>query len=180
MLLIQLAILALATTLFAASGCGGSSKTDSATTATSVAATTTSGSPAPTTTVKVTPGKPLTHAKLVDAADAICARTNQKLSTLSVVDKNEFARVIPQVALYSSAESEELSKLVASAEMKRDWEKIVKYFYRYSEYTAQVARYDQANNFKASVPLIHAAETLHRELVALTLKDGFKHCSRLS
>lgn len=187
MLHTQLAALALAAISLAASGCGGSSKgkaTSAAATATATTTSATTGSIAtpatlPTTTVAPT-GKPLTRAQLIAHADAICARTNLKLSTVSAVDKNEFARVLPQVAIYFSSESSELGKLVPPTGMAHSWSQIFGDIRLYSEYTNTVAKYAQANNFSAAAPLIHDAEELHQKLVILAKHEGFTYCSRLS
>jgi hypothetical protein len=184
MLHAQLAALALVTISLAASGCDGSSK--SKTTSTAAAATTTSTTAATTTattpsiTVTAPTGKPLTRAQLIARADTICAGTNQKLSTISVVDKNEFARVLPQVAIYFSGETNELSKLAPPKSMTQGWTQLLSDFRLYSEYTNTVAKYAQVNNFHSAAPLIHDAEELHQKLVILAKHEGFTHCSRLS
>jgi hypothetical protein len=170
MLFAQLAALALAVISLVASGCGGSSKTGSTATAAAL----------PPIPAAATTGKPLTKTELIATADAICAHTNHKLSGLTIVDKNEFARLIPEVAVYFASEAEELNKLVATGAIKPSWATMLKDFYRYGEDVGQVARYDQAKNFKASVPILQTAEALHQELEVLAKHEGFTNCARLS
>ncbi|MGA9874414.1 MAG: hypothetical protein WBQ21_01230 [Solirubrobacteraceae bacterium] len=187
MLQTQLFALALAATALAVSGCGGSSKAGSTTTVatapvttTTPATTTSADTPAPTTAAaKVATGKPLTRAKLIAQGDAICARANTKLSAVSIASYKEFPRVLPQVALYNTIELKELSKLVPPASLTSDWARIISSDQLYSEYINRIANYAQANNYSSATPLIHTAESIHKQLTEVAKRAGFKHCSQI-
>jgi hypothetical protein len=192
MLHMQLAALALVATSLAASGCGGSSKTETATSAATPTATTstttdvasTTSPLPPATPVKVATGKPLTRAQLIAKADAICARTNVKVDAVSTrvdaptsVVKKEIAQGFPRVAIYERRETNELIKLVPPASMAHDWGLIISDFHRYVEYADAAARYAEAKNLKAVVPLIKPGEKVHEHLNAVAKRAGFKYCS---
>ncbi len=179
MLHTQLAALVLAATSLAASGCGGSSKTETTTsTATTAAATgTTAQALPPATPAAIAPGKPLTRAQLIATADAICASANKKVDTVNEVTQSQIEHGFPQAAIYESAETEELAKLVPPAEMAHDWAVIVGDFHRYVDYANAAARYADAKNLKAAIPLFKPAEAIHERLNAIAKRDGFKYCS---
>ena len=184
MLRTQLAALTLAATALAASGCGGSSKSTSsssaATTTTETTASTTAASvptPPPTTSVKVATGTPLSRVRFIAAADAICAKTNTKLSAVTVITGKEFARELPQVVIYDATELEELSKLVPPASLAHDWGTILDDFHMYTEDSGMVARDLQTNNRRAIAPTVTAAQNLHRALDAIAARDGMRHCN---
>lgn len=182
MLHAHLAALALAVTTLAASGCGESSKTGSATTAAAAAATTATTATPPTTTTSVKPasGKSLTRTQLIAKGDAICARAHTKLSAMSASTQKEFARLLPQAAIYDNTESNELSELVPPASMAHDWAQIISSAHLYGEYISRVADYARANNFRSATPLLHASENVQKQLIAVATHDGFKHCSQAS
>jgi hypothetical protein len=174
------AALALAATTLAVSGCGGSSKAGSTTTARAATAPATTASttnaPIPTTPVTIASGKPLTRAQWIARGDAICARTNMKLKAISVVSTRDYARVLPQAAIYDRIEATELSKLVPPASMARDWMQIVNGYQLFGDYTSRVAEYAQANNFAPATPLTQMGEKVHKHLAAIAKRDGFKQC----
>jgi hypothetical protein len=172
MLYMQLAALALALAALAASGCGGSSKTGS----TTAAATT--PLPQTATAATVAPGQPLTRAQLIATADAICARTNARRQTVSIITRKDFARVVPEVAVYDNTEANELGKLVPPAPMAHEWAQVLGYFQLYGEYVSRMAEYAQANNLKGFSHLYEQAETLHQKLHDVATRAGFKRCPR--
>jgi ABC-type transport system substrate-binding protein len=180
MLRTQFAAMTLAMTALAASGCGGSSKSGSTTTAvaTSTATTAVTTPLPPVTAVKVATGTPLAHAQFIAKADAICARANVKRATINVVNKSEYARELPQAAIYDATETDELSKLVPPAALAHDWAQIVGDFRLFTEYTDTVARYAQANKLNAGVSVIQTAERIHRRLAKIAARDGLTHCAR--
>ena len=183
MLHIQLVALTLAAIALVASGCGGSSKTGSASTAsvTTISATTTTPiPPAPTTTVKLATGKPLTHTKLIAEAEAICGREHTKLSAIVLRTESDYTRLAPQVAIYDSTELKELSKLVPPASMNQRWLQVITLDQTFSEYINRIANYAQAKNYNAAAPLVREVEKVREQLFALTKHDGIKNCSELS
>jgi hypothetical protein len=188
---IQLMTLGIAVSALAVAGCGGSSKTGStasvaaatttaAATATTTTATTTAAPPTVTaTTVKVATGKPLTVTTLIAKGDAICARTNTKISTISVKSEADFKRVLPQVAIYNSIESNELDKLVPPASLASDWARIINAAHLYSTYVNRIASDAQTSSYAStSGPLIQTAESVHRQMASMARHDGFKHCAQ--
>lgn len=182
MLHAQLAALVLAATTLAASGCGGSTKNSSTTTATGATATTaTTSAASPTTTAVIRPptGKPLTRSQWIAKADAICARANTRVSSITIVSEKEFTRQIPQVATYNRTETGELSKLVPPASMTSAWTRLLKEYALYDEYTNRIAQYAQANNYISAGPVLHTAEKIRAQIAALAKSDGFKQCSKL-
>jgi hypothetical protein len=180
MLYAQLALALIATTLVAA-GCG-SSKNSSATTAATATPTTASVATTPstaTTTTGAATGKALTRSQWIAKGDSICARANTRVSSITIVNAREFARQIPQVALYNRTETGELSRLVPPAPMASDWARILKEYEAYDEYTNRIAQYAQAGNYVSAGPILHIAEKLRAQIAALAKRDGFKQCSKV-
>lgn len=182
----RLAALTLAATALAASGCGGSSKNTASPSATATTGTIAAGGagasesiPSPA-SIKAATGKPLSRARFIAAADAICAKTNTKLAAVTVITSKELARQLPQVVIYDATETDELSKLVPPASLAQDWSRILNDFHRFTEYSRAVAKDVQAKNIKAASPSIVAAQKLHQELNATATRDGFRHCNRTS
>ncbi len=183
MLHIQFVALTLVAIALVASGCGGSSKTESATTAAAVTTPTTTTTPAtpPVTTksVKLATGTPLTRARLIAEAEAICEREHTKLMTVSLKTQSDYARETPQVAIYDSTEFHELSKLVPPASMDKGWVQVLSLDQLLSEYVNQIANYAQAKNYSSVASVLQVAEQVRRQLYALTKLDGIKNCLEL-
>jgi hypothetical protein len=178
MLHIQFLALAFSATALAVSGCGGSSKAGSTATAGTTSATTVAAAPPPikTTTVKVATGRPLTRAALISRADAICARKNAEIASLSVGNEAEFRRVIPQSAIYYRTESNELLKLVPPASLTSDWSRIINSLHLFNEYVSQVVHASQTG--QRIGPLLHTAELALHPMSSIARHDGFKQCSK--
>ena len=178
MLHAHLGALALMAVAIAASGCGGSSSKAGTTTAASssqASATQTSAAPSVgVTTVKVATGKQLTRAALIAEADAICARTNMEIKSISVGNMTEFRRQLPQAAIYYNAETNKLVKLVPPASMAHDWLTLIKSAQLFSEY-AQLAGYD-AQAGQNVIPAVHGAGQARQPMTAVAQHDGFKSC----
>jgi hypothetical protein len=184
MLRTQLAALTLAVTALAASGCGGSSKdtaNPNATTGTTTPGATDTSVSAPSSTgIKVATGKPLSRARFIAAADAICAKTNTKLAAVTVITTRELSRQLPQVVLYDATETNELSKLVPPTSLAHDWSTMLNDFHQITEYSRTVTKDVQAHNMKAASPIIVSAQNLRQELNRVATRAGFKHCNRTS
>ncbi len=185
MLPIQPVALALAATMLVASGCGGSSKTDStatvANTTSAVTTTTTTSTATPThtvTAVKVATGKPLTHAQLIAAGDAICAQANTKRRAVVIITPKDLARNLPQIAIYDNTETNELGELVPPASMAHQWAQILADFQAVGEYVSTMAQDSQANNLTSVRTLYPKGEASHQKLIAIAKQAGFKRCSR--
>jgi hypothetical protein len=169
----------LALTMLVVAGCGGSSKSGSTTTVASTPTTTaaTATPPPNAPPAKVATGKPLARAQLIVAADAICARTNKKLSSFTVVTQHEFARELPQAVAYETSEVNELGKLVPPASLAHTWAQILGDFQLYNEDISRVTQYAQANKIRTAAPIIESSNVLHQKLNILAARTGFKHCS---
>jgi hypothetical protein len=160
-----------------AAGCGGSSKTNSTTT-TSV--TTTASVPTSTsTTASITPatGKPLTSSEWIAKGDSICTRANTKLNATTIKTSQDFARILPQAAVYDHNEAAELSKLVPPTAMTTNWAQIIAGIQKFSEYSAKAGEYAKANNIKATTTTLITANKVQAEFAAAAKRDGFKVCS---
>lgn len=182
MLLTQIAAFALAVTMLAVAGCGGSSKTTSsskpAKAPTSTAAATVSTTITPATIVTVASGKPLTRAQWIAKGDAICSHMNKQIDASPAVESiTDYARVLPQVAVYNKAAAAELSKLVPPASKRSDWNRVVKDIQLVGEYAVRTGEYAQANNLTAFRSLLNKGQTFYTQAAAITKRDGFKKCS---
>jgi hypothetical protein len=173
--------LALAVVTFSATGCAGSAKTVATTSAAAKAT-----GPAKATTmltqvdvVKFASGEPLKHSDWITKGDAICEQTNKAIDANPIKTQADFARLLPQVALYDKTEAAELGKLVPPASKVKDWRQIVNGYQLFGEYTATVAEYALAGNFAAAKPLVFTAGKIHKRIVAIAKRDGFKVCSFL-
>jgi hypothetical protein len=185
---LQLIALGLTAVALVVSGCGSSSKTDSTasvaaatttTTATTAATTATTPPTITATTVAIAKGTPLTRTTLIAKGDAICAHSNKELSAISVTGEASFKRVLPQVAIYSNDESNELAKLVPPASLTSDWSTIINSIHLYSQYVDQIASYAQSNNYGSAGPLLGTAEAIRRKMIATAGHAGFKRCSEV-
>ncbi len=186
MLHLQLIALGLTAVALVVSGCGGSSKTDSsasvaAATTTATTAATTATTPPTITATKVTiaKGTPLTRTTLIAKGDTICAHTNKELSAISVTGEAAFKRVLPQVAIYTNDESNDLAKLVPPASLTSDWSKIINNIHLYSQYVDQIAGYARSNNYGSAGPLLATAEEIRKKMRVTAEHVGFKHCSEV-
>lgn len=167
-----------ASTALAASGCG-SSKPASTSSVASPTTTTTVPPSVATTPVTLATGKPLTRAQLISRGDAICASAITKLTATTVRSTPEFARVLPQAAIYLGTEAEGLSRLVPPASMTRDWTRIVNDIHFASEYTTKSAQYLKEKLEKSAGQLYAKANLLNAQSKAIAKRDGFKRCSRV-
>lgn len=187
MLHTRLAALALTAAILGAIGCGGSSKTVSTTTsvattptATAANGTTAAGTvPTAAATVKVASGKPLTHGQWVARGDVICAHTFTQIDANPVTSASDYARVLPQIALYEQAELAELAKLVPPTSKTNDWQEVLTATRQEAQNTAKLGQSAQSGSFSASSPLAKATEKLEIQVAAISKRNGFKHCSRL-
>lgn len=186
MLHAQLAALALAATTLAASGCGGSSKTtstDSPAAATTAAQSTTSAqiTPAVTTAevIKVQAGTPLSRTVWIAKGDAICARTNTKLSVGTAHTTQQLAQDLPRAASYDHTEAMELSKIVPPADKASDWQQVITGFQKFGELTAQAGEELKNSTFSASSAVLIKATAVQRQATIIAMRDGFKQCSQV-
>jgi hypothetical protein len=184
MLIVSLTALAVTAGALAVAGCGGSSKgaaTSAASTPSSSSSTqaTTVAQVPPTTTIAIASGTPLSRTAWIAKADAICAHANTKIEANTIKSTQEFATILPQVALYDKTEAAELSQLVPPPSKTNDWKQIVDGLQLFGEYTSRVAEYAQAKNFAAAQPITLQGEKTHKQFVAIAKRDGFKDCAVL-
>ena len=188
----KLTVLAIATTMLAASGCGNSSKTVSTTISGSTAATTnaaetTSEAKAPVTTpapsapvkvatVQVATGTPLAKAQWIAAGDAICAHLQTELAANPVKGTKTFAVVFPQAAALERVEVSELGKLVPPRSNTKDWQTLLTKSLESAENTATLGRAAQTREIKLDDPLIVTTTKIDGEIHVIAKRDGFKHC----
>lgn len=181
----RLAALAFLAATLIASGCGESSKAKSignarpaATSSTANIPPVTSTTGTATTTVNVASGRPLTHGEWIAKADAICAHTNLVTESTKLKYPKDFARVLPQLALYHKTEAVELSKLVPPQDKAADWKKIIDGVNLVGAYVAQMAQYAQANNMSSAKPLLLRGNKVQERVSAIAKRNGFKECSK--
>jgi hypothetical protein len=191
MLHLCIAILVLALSGFAVSGCGGSSKTTSTvasastptteSTATTETTSSTPATPPPITgaTVTLVHGKPLSRASWLAAGDAICARTNTLLSSVKIRTEKQYGLLLPQAAAYDRAEVAQLRKIVPPTADTADWLLIINNLQKFGEYTQKVAEDMQANNVVGATPLVKAGSALRADVAAIAKRDGFHECAHV-
>jgi hypothetical protein len=174
----QLAMLALGATALAVAGCGGSSKAGMTATKTSTSSLPPAVAPSP--TPKLASGRPLSRSVWVAKANAICARTNARVKASKIKSRQEFARVIPQIALYEKTAAVELAELVPPRNKTGDWQKIVTGFRLTGEYLTKVAtmvRDESPSSVQSSRSLVIAGNEARTRIVGIATADGLKSCA---
>ncbi len=176
------------------SGCGGSSSKTATTAAASSSQTSSPQTPAAqtsstqtsttqtpaapsvgVTTVHVAGGTPLTRSALITKADAICTRTNMEIKSISVGNLTEFKRELSQAAIYYSAETNKLIKLVPPASLAHDWLTLIKSAQLFSEYI-RLAGYDGQTG-QNIIPAVRSYEQARQPMAAVAQHDGLKSCA---
>jgi hypothetical protein len=147
----RLAVLALAATTLAASGCGGSSKASTS----------------------------LSKAELIAKADTICARVHAQYHANGYSTTQSIARLAPRVAAYEHAGVAEMRKLSPPASMASDWKQILDAAQRIADDTAKLGQYAKENNVKAEIPLYTADRPRQQQALAIATRDGFKECAKV-
>jgi hypothetical protein len=174
----RVAALVLVVSAFAASGCGGSTKSSSQAT-----------SPAPVepsshteSTVQATTqanGKALTSAELIAKADKICGRIIAKVLSKVVKTPQEAARVEPQNAAYQRTALGELGKLTPPASLASDWKQILTAIQLIIINTDKLGEYAKANNVKGMSTTLIAGMHVPRQMLTVAKRDGFKACENV-
>jgi ABC-type transport system substrate-binding protein len=173
----QMAASALAATMLAVAGCGGSSKTAATTAAATSTGSATTGS-ATTPSTATGPAKTTAEAEFIARGDAICAHLKAQINASPVSKATDFARVLPQVAAYEQAEQAELSKLTPTAALVNDWKHILSDTRKMAEGTVKLAEYVKSHN-NSTVPssLLRPVRIAHENLAHIAKHDGFTQCS---
>jgi hypothetical protein len=124
--------------------------------------------------------KPLTRAELTAKANAICKTVAGKFATKDINNKQEIARVVPELAAFEQTALTELSKLIPPANLANDWKQFVAGAGTLAENTAKLGEYARANNLKAAGGLIASSEAVQRQMRATAKRDGIAECERVS
>ncbi len=144
----DLAAVALAVAMLAASGCGSSS------------------------------AKPLTRAELTTKANAICETVTAKLANHTIKTQQDIARVAGELASFEEAALNNLGKLVPPAALADDWKQFVAGAQTLAENTSKIGEYARANNLKASKSLIVSSQATQKQMTAIAKRDGLKSCEQ--
>lgn len=184
MLHAQLAALALAAGVLAASGCGssakdGSTSTSAGTSPSTTAAQQSSTTPASVPTVTVATGKPLTHAQWRAQGDAICARLATELAGSTSKTQAELANALTQSAVYVRASVIQLAKLVPPPSKETDWQEYLTGLQQVAANSVALAQITKAGGFNSNLPIVTTSQVIHRRIEALARHDGFRSCSRV-
>ncbi len=168
-----LAVLALAASVLAASGCGGSTKASS-----QAASTTVAGSPAGATATQTAPSGPLTRAQLIEKGEAICYRLNVKRSSTRISQPGDYERFVPVLAATELAAATEMGNLTPPPALAGEWREMIAGAHAIGEVTGHFPHYSEASNNKLAhrydVILSHAVE----QLTGAARRAGFKECAR--
>jgi hypothetical protein len=154
---ICIAAVVLAGIAFAASGCGGSTKTSA------------SNEP-----------KTLTRNDLIAQADAICKRANDNLKTLSFTTAESYGNLLIKAGAYEQTAVAQLGKLVPPAEMANDWKQIVGYDQTLGQYTVQLGEYIRSHNTRAGREVFRASGAVLKPMTTIAKTDGFKDCVKFA
>jgi hypothetical protein len=182
----QLAALVLATSVFAASGCGETSKANSAASTPQTSAPTTAAQTAtqpsttttvPIQTVKVATGAPLSTTQWVSKGNAICAHLNAELSAQTIKNVSELVHVLPENAAYERSGANELMKLVPPKSKDGDWTTIVSAMLQISTDSTQIGHKAAEGLFNANSQLVIETTELHHRFDELARRDGLKACA---
>jgi hypothetical protein len=160
---------ALAAAALTAVGCGGSSKSSSQTL--SAAATSV-------TQTQVSAGPRLTATELIAKADPICARVNAIRASNKIRSRQDFTRVVTELASEEQHAVEGLNKLVPPTSLAGAWSRMLNGYRAIASNLAQVSRDAAANNFPAANSLVVVTTALHRQTAAIARSAGFKDCAR--
>jgi hypothetical protein len=170
MLHTRFAALALILTTFAASGCGGSKTTSSASKTTSPAYQTASTS---------APTGPLTHAEAIARTNAICARLLAKLEASVVRTSQDFLRIMPQLASYERSVAAELRRLTPPASLVHSWRQVILSIETLADNTVKGIRYAKSGNTKAGKALLLSNVKTRKPMLEAAGRAGFTQCAQV-
>jgi hypothetical protein len=174
----HLVVLTLTTVVFAASGCGESTK--STTQTATQTSTQTSSQVSSQATIPSVPAPPaqktsLTRADLSQRASTICRQTSAKRDRLVARSPTEFAALIPLVAAGQRSMYAEVSKLEAPAALAAEWKRFVTEARVLAESSTRLISYGQNATTAGVKPLKEFGEARLR-LRAIASRAGFKGC----
>lgn len=186
-----LAALAFTVIVLAICGCGGASKAGTNNTPTNAVPTTTAlastvqanAKPVTTATVKVASGRPLPRVQWIARGDSICTHLRAQLALLVVRSRQDYARVLPQIAAYGRVALVQLAKLVPPTSKTSDWEQILSATRQWTEDSAKLGEsareYAQSEKPILTTQLGKTIRNSVEHLTGIAKRDGFKECSLL-
>jgi hypothetical protein len=157
-----------AVTLFAALGCGESSKTSLSGRTDSATAPSASDSPA--------------ASRLIAEADVICRRLNNALAASKSAGKNA-SQIVSASSRHAALERRtvaELNELTAPTSLTRDWKQIISFRRTLADDLIKLAHLAKVENSTAIRSLAASKTRVHDELTRIATRDGFKDCSTFS
>ncbi len=178
MLRVRTAVIALAATTLAISGCGGSSKTTGTTSAAATGPSTTTS--AATTTTAAESGRPLTRSELIVEANAICAHLNADLKAVNVHTVAEYGTALPRLAAQEQAGFAELGTLKPPAPMVAEWHRIVTGGETVAGDINRLAGAVASRDGSLARTLNLAGEKARDSIHAIAKRDHFTECARFS
>ncbi len=148
----RLVALALAATIFAASGCGGANNKSSVS---------------------------LTRTDLIIRADAICRRVNTLHNSITITSQADEARVLQPLAVYERSALTSLDKLTPPTSMAGDWNEILANFRTLIDDTEKLAEAVKSNSLKQDQGLSETLNSTRKQINVIATHDGFQDCTRL-
>lgn len=124
--------------------------------------------------------KPLTHAELVNKADAICKTVTAKFATRSAHSVQDIARIAPELASFEQQALSELSKLVPPANLESEWKQFIAGAEMLAEDTSKLGEYAKANNLKAARGVITSSGTTQHQMQAIAKRNGLTECEQVA
>jgi hypothetical protein len=147
--------------MFAASGCGGSSKAETAGFSS-----------------KTTRPDDAEAMQLITQADAICKRLNGELVVSSPANKgSDLPRSLRQNASLEAAALVKLGALTPPRQLAGDWMRILAYRRTLQAQLVGLAGDVSAGDSKRAQALITAKVRAHGQLRSLAVRDGFSDCA---
>jgi hypothetical protein len=143
----------------AIAGCGGSSKSETASTGET--------------------GQALTRTELIAKADTICRRVSvERASMPKIKSRQDYGRVLPRVAAIEQAAVAELGKLAPPAPIVADWRQIVTADRTLAGDTGVFGQYVASGNTRGARALLRTAIEVQRPMAVTAKHDGLTDCTQ--
>jgi hypothetical protein len=115
----------------------------------------------------------------VTRANTICQRTNKQIRAIKSKNsgREEILRVVPVHAQSERVALSELRQLKAPATIARQWEQILAYRRALAEDLTKLVSAARANDLATLTKLVSSKATLHKKLLTVARRAGFKSCS---
>lgn len=157
-------------------GCGGSKSS----TATTTASTTATNKVAH--TVSTASGPPLSSAKLVKRADAICARSNAKIAHIpgKVEKAIDYATIgLPRAAIYSAAVAE-LERLTPPSSLAAAWQQLLESRRALASTLETLGTDARAGDIAAMRVIVKTGGHIVPQIAASATKVGATQCAKIT